>query len=520
MPSRPIRFFHRGAVVEVDGAAPTRTVLDWLREDARCTGTKEGCNEGDCGACTVVVGELAAGRRGSERRRLRPAPAQRQRLHPVPADARRQGAVHGRGPGTAPTARCIRCSRRWSTCHGSQCGFCTPGFVMSLWATYQHHGARGTRPTRQQHRRRAVGQPLPLHRLPADPRCRRAHVRPARRAARRRAGRRGARRRCATPRRCAASARTAPSSSRRARWPSFAAAAPRPARRAHPRRLDRHRPVGHQACSATCRDLIYIGDGRRAEADRRARRRAVDRRRRVARGRLARARRALAEPARRLAALRLAADPPRRHDGRQRRQRLADRRLGAGADGARRDARPAPRRSGAARAARRLLHRLHEEPARAGRVRAGDRGAARARARSAARLQDLEALRLRHLRASAPGSRSSSTATARSPRRASPSAAWRRRSSARARAEAALRRPALGRSRRSPPRRRRWRSDFTPLTDMRASAAYRLQVAQNLLQPLLARDAPSAPLAGRASRACGASMAHVVARSRTPRATP
>ena len=57
--SQPIRFYHRGEVVEVQGPHPTRSVLQWLREDAHCTGTKEGCNEGDCGACTVVIGELA-----------------------------------------------------------------------------------------------------------------------------------------------------------------------------------------------------------------------------------------------------------------------------------------------------------------------------------------------------------------------------------------------------------------------------------------------------------------------------
>src|SRR4249920_1903408 len=149
MPSQPIRFFHRGAVVEVADAAPTRTVLDWLREDARCTGTKEGCNEGDCGACTVVIGELAPAGAASDDvalgLRLRSANACIQFLPTLDGKAlftvedlqHPDGALH-------PVQQAM------VACHGSQCGFCTPGFVMSLWATYQHHGARGTRPTRQQ----------------------------------------------------------------------------------------------------------------------------------------------------------------------------------------------------------------------------------------------------------------------------------------------------------------------------------------------------------------------------------
>ncbi len=149
MASRPIRFFHRGAIVAVDGLSPTRTVLDWLREDARCTGTKEGCNEGDCGACTVVVGELpGAAQSGSPEivggLRLTTANACIQFLPTLDGkalftveDLKKEQQLH-------PAQQAM------VECDGSQCGFCTPGFVMSLWATYQHHGERGTRPTRQQ----------------------------------------------------------------------------------------------------------------------------------------------------------------------------------------------------------------------------------------------------------------------------------------------------------------------------------------------------------------------------------
>ena len=61
MTQQPLRFFRRGEVVTLSAVDSNRTLLDLLREDLHCTGTKEGCGEGDCGACTVVVGEEKEG---------------------------------------------------------------------------------------------------------------------------------------------------------------------------------------------------------------------------------------------------------------------------------------------------------------------------------------------------------------------------------------------------------------------------------------------------------------------------
>ena len=148
--ARPVRFFRRGAVTEVDPSDHTRTVLEWLREDERCTGTKEGCAEGDCGACTVVLGELDAA--GSLQ--LRPVNACIQFLPTLDGKALftvedLQGASPAAGPG-GPGGGLHPVQQSMVACSGSQCGFCTPGFVMSLWACYQSHQAAGTVPTRQQ----------------------------------------------------------------------------------------------------------------------------------------------------------------------------------------------------------------------------------------------------------------------------------------------------------------------------------------------------------------------------------
>ena len=138
--TRPIRFFFDGKIVEVEGSATTRTVLQWLREDVHRTGTKEGCAEGDCGACTVIVGELAAD--GS------------MQLQTVNACIRLLPTLDGKALFTVEDVKVADAmhpiQRALVETHASQCGYCTPGIVMSLTASYERHLDANTRPTRQQ----------------------------------------------------------------------------------------------------------------------------------------------------------------------------------------------------------------------------------------------------------------------------------------------------------------------------------------------------------------------------------
>ena len=184
MISRPIQFVRRGEKVSLFNVPPTRTLLQVLREDLNCTGTKEGCGEGDCGACTVVLGEITAPVAGA------PALAATSRIKysavnscirlahsidgmalwtvedltadPLLQASRADGGLGARSAetgmhtkvhedfehrATTPPVRAAGllhpAQQAMVQCHGSQCGFCTPGFVMSLFGMYQNRVCQG-----------------------------------------------------------------------------------------------------------------------------------------------------------------------------------------------------------------------------------------------------------------------------------------------------------------------------------------------------------------------------------------
>jgi xanthine dehydrogenase small subunit len=127
-----VRYVHDGRIVSAPWRGNAHNLLQHLREQRGLTGTKEGCAEGDCGACLVIVGELDADgqavRYRSANACFMPLSAMHGRLLITVEDLGRPSALH-------PVQQAMVQE------HGSQCGFCTPGFVMSLYEHYLHHEA-------------------------------------------------------------------------------------------------------------------------------------------------------------------------------------------------------------------------------------------------------------------------------------------------------------------------------------------------------------------------------------------
>ena len=125
------------------------TLLDWLR-DVGFTGSKEGCAEGECGACAVLVARPGRRRSGPGGPRSTPVSCRRPALE-------HQEVVTAEGLGDA-RSRCTRCSGRWRIRGGSQCGYCTPGFVCSMAAEF-YRSDRRRRPDGDARRAAEPGRP-------------------------------------------------------------------------------------------------------------------------------------------------------------------------------------------------------------------------------------------------------------------------------------------------------------------------------------------------------------------------
>src|SRR5687767_7872306 len=139
MESKTIRFIRGGDLVSLNNVPPDRTLLEVLREDLACTGTKEGCGEGDCGACTVVLGEVEG-----DGIRYRAINSCIRLAHSVDGMALWTVEDLASDDGNLHPAQ-----EAMVQFHGSQCGFCTPGFVMSLFGMYQNHVCKGERISRE-----------------------------------------------------------------------------------------------------------------------------------------------------------------------------------------------------------------------------------------------------------------------------------------------------------------------------------------------------------------------------------
>ena len=129
MISSSVKFLLNDKLVEIKNPDPNQTLLNYIRSELKKTGTKEGCSEGGCGACTIVLGELDGNKivykainscisfvpslNGKQLLIVEDLVSKDGKLHPV------QDAM--------------------VKFHGSQCGFCTPGFVMALFSMFKNN---------------------------------------------------------------------------------------------------------------------------------------------------------------------------------------------------------------------------------------------------------------------------------------------------------------------------------------------------------------------------------------------
>lgn len=128
-----IQFWLNGTIVSLNNVHPHLSLLQWLRQDPQRCGTKEGCAEGDCGACTVLMIEDTGDQQ----------PLQ---VKPINSCIRLLPTLHGKAIVTVEALSDVGATlhpvqQAMVECHGSQCGFCTPGFVMSLTGLYKQQSS-------------------------------------------------------------------------------------------------------------------------------------------------------------------------------------------------------------------------------------------------------------------------------------------------------------------------------------------------------------------------------------------